>query len=325
MKKRLLALALCLVMMTSLLPVTALADSPYPIFSGLEDNKTYCGEVQFSVSVEGDVGTLIVHYNIPPNGPFNIINADGDGKYTLPGGFEWVRVEAINRIGSTDFINTIHVIVNNGQHTWTGGTPVGNGKHSRSCSNCPATKTEDCVDADRDHECDVCKASVHTWQFKAAGNTLTGTCGSCKKEVSVTLKAESVTLPNSPFNAQLVGEGSFKAVFANAVFDEIRYDYEESEGVWDYDIAPISANAKAGNYQAFVTFSGLPGHVVLEGGEENQYGEGYLYVKYTAVDPAVTAQTGDNRPIEIMVASVVVFSALAAAAFVFDNKRRSRQ
>ena len=64
---------------------------------------------------------------------------------------------------------------------------------------------------------------------------------------------------------------------------------------------------------------------MLEGGEENQYGEGYLYVKYTAVDPAVTAQTGDNRPIEIMVASVVVFSALAAAAFILDHKRKYKQ
>ena len=95
MKKRLLALALCLVMVSSLLPVTAFAYHPnHPVYSGLEDGKTYCGEVQFSVSVEGDVGTLSVCYNIPPNGSFNIINADGDGKYTLPGGsigLEWKR------------------------------------------------------------------------------------------------------------------------------------------------------------------------------------------------------------------------------------------
>ena len=47
-----------------------------------------------------------------------------------------------------------------------------------------------------------------------------------------------------------------------------------------------------------------------------------LYLKYTAVDPAITAQTGDNRPIEIMMASVLFFSALAAAAFILDNKRK---
>ena len=314
MKKRLLALALCLVMMTSLLPVTALADSPYPIFSGLEYDETYCGEVQFSVSVEGDVGTLIVRYNIPPNGSFNIINADGDGKYTLPGGFEWVRVEAINRIGPTDFTNAIHVIVNNGQHTWTGGTPVGNGKHSRSCSNCPATKTEDCVDADRDHECDVCKASVHTWQFKAAGNTLTGTCQrGDTSPVSVTLKADSVTLPNSPFNAWLEGWEQFKAaipLYANPVFDY------KCDGVAVTD----KSNPKAGKYQAGVAFTNLPGPIVDEKG--NQLNQAYLYTQYTAVDPAITAQTGDNRPIELMLVSVVVFSALAAAAFLLDNKRK---
>ena len=51
----------------------------------------------------------------------------------------------------------------------------------------------------------------------------------------------------------------------------------------------------------------------------------YLYVKYTAVDPKVTAQTGDNRPIEIMMAGVVIFSALAAAAFILDRKRKYQQ
>ena len=321
MKKRLLALALCLVMATSLLPVTALADSPYPIFSGLEDIETYCGEVQFSVSVEGDVGTVIVHYNIPPNGPFNIINADGDGKYTLPGGFDWVRVEAINRIGPTDFTNAIHVIVNNGQHTWTGGTPVGNGKHSRSCSNCPATKTEDCVDADRDHECDVCKASVHTWQFKAAGNTLTGTCGGANcdiREVSVSLVAHSVTLPNSPFNARLEGWEAFKQAVPSAYYNS--FDYKlNGEDVTD------QSNPKAGNYQVGVRIYGLPGNVEYEGvASRADMNSAYLFTQYTAADPKVTAQTGDNRPIELMLGSVLVFSALAAAAFIVDSKRRSQ-
>ena len=48
-------------------------------------------------------------------------------------------------------------------------------------------------------------------------------------------------------------------------------------------------------------------------------------MKYTAVDPAVTAQTGDNRPIELMLVSVLVFSALAAAAFILDSKRKYKQ
>ena len=47
-------------------------------------------------------------------------------------------------------------------------------------------------------------------------------------------------------------------------------------------------------------------------------------MKYTAADPAITAQTGDDRPIELMMASVLAFSALAAAAFVLDGKRKYR-
>ena len=40
------------------------------------------------------------------------------------------------------------------------------------------------------------------------------------------------------------------------------------------------------------------------------------------MNPETTAQTGDNRPIELMMGSVVLFSALAAAAFILDNKRK---
>ena len=325
MKKRLLALALCLVMMTSLLPVTALAYAQTPIFSGLEQGKNYCGEVQFSVSVEGNDGTVTVDYRTFPYYDSEIIPADGDGKYTLPGGIGSVRVEAINRIGFDDFTNAIHVIVNNGQHTWTGGTPVGNGKHSRSCSNCPATKTEDCTDTNANCECDTCGASMHTWQFKAAGNTLTGTCGSCKKEVSVTLKADSVTLPNSPFNARLEGWEAFKKAVPSATYNPNSFDYKlNGEPVTD------KSNPKAGNYQAGIRIYGLPGNVedgnvAARANTDDNGNSAYLYTQYTAADPKVTAQTGDDRPIEIMLVSALAFSALAAAAFILDSKRRSQQ
>ena len=48
-------------------------------------------------------------------------------------------------------------------------------------------------------------------------------------------------------------------------------------------------------------------------------------MKHTAADPKVTAQTGDDRPIELMMASVLVFSALAAGAFSLDSKRKYKQ
>lgn len=173
---------------------------------------------------------------------------------------------------------------------------------------------------------------MHTWQFKASGNTLTGTCGSCKKEVSVTLKADSVTLPNSPFNARLEGLEQFKKEVPSAVIGDFVYKYKGSGDSEYRVVTPTAANAKAGEYQVGVRISGLPnkeyGPVEMSLDDEViPDGAGYadLYVKYTAVDPAVTAQTGDNRPIELMMASVLVFSALAAAAFIADSKRRSHQ
>lgn len=52
MKKRLLALALCLVLMTSLLPVTAFADQDI-LVDGVENGKKYCGDTYFTISVPG--------------------------------------------------------------------------------------------------------------------------------------------------------------------------------------------------------------------------------------------------------------------------------
>ena len=60
-------------------------------------------------------------------------------------------------------------------------------------------------------------------------------------------------------------------------------------------------------------------------GDQDNTGCADLYVQYTAADPAITAQTGDNRPIELMMASVLAFSALAAAAFILDSKRKYKQ
>ena len=52
MKKRLLALALCLVLMTSLLPVTAFADQDI-LVDGVENGKKYRGDTYFTISVPG--------------------------------------------------------------------------------------------------------------------------------------------------------------------------------------------------------------------------------------------------------------------------------
>ena len=370
MKKRLLALALCLVMMTSLLPITALADGSTveyvcAVGDGEDGDSWLSGESWNQNSTLNKMNEIsdcvyeITYRNVMPA----VVNdSKYEVKFALNGTWDhafggtfvgsgvaadavyhgnnikfFVPYESANitlRLDLSNFTDTTKegakftITITDANHNFYTGWTSDESSHWHKCLNEGCTEVKDKaphIDNNKDHFCDDCGASVHTWQFKAAGNNLTGNCLYCRKEVSVSLVADSVTLPKSPFNAKLVGEDSFKAVFTNAVFDDIRYDYEESEGVWDYGIDPIAANAKAGNYQAFVSVSGLPGHVVLEGDEENPNGEGYLYVKYTAVDPAVTAQTGDNRPIELMLVSVVVFSALAAAAFIADSKRRLQQ
>ena len=330
MKKRLLALALCLVMVSSLLPLTAAAfpssGEMYSWAGGINHNGTYCGDIYITdASPEGFRITEVTGAGYSLSVPAASL---GDGQWKLPASDEINTVSVRFSDDSTGVFRYLDFsITSKYSHTWSVWTSNGNGTHSRTCSNgcVDSPEIKPCSDTNGDHKCDVCNGCIHGWNFKAAGNTLTGHCPFCGKDVTLTLKADSVTLPNSPFNARLEGERSFKDVFTNAAFDDIRYDYEESEGVWNYGIAPISANAKPGNYQAFVSFFGLPGNVVLDGGEVNQNGEGYLYVKYTASDPKVTAQTGDDRPIEIMLVSALAFSALAAAAFILDSKRKYRQ
>ena len=137
--------------------------------------------------------------------------------------------------------------------------------------------------------------------------------------MSVTLKADSVTLPKSPFNAQLVGWNDFQAA-TGAEKTDIVY---KCNGVEVSD----GSTPKAGNYQAWVMIKNLRGPVYQDGvaafadSQDSSGNTAELFVHYTAVDPAVTAQTGDNRPIELMLVSVVVFSALAAA-FIADSKRK---
>ena len=169
---------------------------------------------------------------------------------------------------------------------------------------------------------------MHTWQFKAAGNTLTGTCRSCEKEVSVSLEADSVTLPKSPFEtAQLVGWNDFQTATGAGKEDFVyRYKGPGDETFGDSFHAD-PAKIKAGQYQVGVAITNLPGPVEYAGAaaRANTDGTGnyaFLTTQYTAADPAVTAQTGDNRPIELMLVSALAFSALAAAAFIVDSRRK---
>ena len=317
MKKRFLALALCLVMTVSLLPISAAADTYYLTSvtikaSGvkqLSDGKYYVIVTSAIGTYDGgeiDITSRLIHMD--GNHCGDLLDSN-QHKITTPPEEQatYLAVFPFHASNSTDR-NDVYYLKDASIPVKLDipGYAIGSYSflYSREYFNCYINIT-------KEHE--------HTWQFKATGNELTGTCGSCGEKVSVSLKAVSVTLPDSPFNAQLAGKEQFETA-TGAAISKIRYDYKGSDGVWHKGVDPVAANAKAGEYQAFVEISSLPGTVVDESG--TSLNQASLYVKYTAVDPKVTAQTGDNRPIEIMMASVLVFSALAAAAFILDNKRK---
>ena len=333
MKKRLLALALSLVLMTSLLPITAAAYTEEEWLStvnGITPNGTYCGDTYFTVSAPETEGYSVNSVDWEFEGGGKRLSKDDLGRYKLAAGsgagkiyFNFFNSNSLE----TSFFEIKGLTINQ-DHDWSAWTSNGDGTHSRTCGNgcVDSPQKAYCADNNADCKCDDCGASMHRWTYTSTENSLTAECGNsgCTiGKVGVTLTASSVTLPNSPFNAQLTFEGDFKEAFR---FSDIEYRYEDPTTGWDY-VNPNTFTPKPGNYQAGVLISGLPGNgeIAARSLDSNNYanqGSEYLYVEYTAADPAITAQTGDDRPIELMMAGVLVFSALAAAAFLLDHKRK---
>ena len=327
MKKRLLALALCFVLAVSVLPITAAADNYYLTSvtikaSGvkqLSDGKYYVIVTSAIGTYDGgeiDITSRLLHMDGNLCGDLLDSNQQ---KITTPPEEQTTYLAAFPfyALRSTDsndvYLKDASIPVKLDIPGYAIGSCLFD--YSREYFNCYINIT-------KEHE--------HTWQFTQTDSTLTATCKNCDTPpVTLTLSAHSVTLPNSPFNARLEGLEQFKKEVPSAVIGDFVYKYKGSGDSEYRVVTPTAANAKAGEYQVGVRISGLPnkeyGPVEMSLDDEViPDGAGYadLYVKYTAVDPAVTAQTGDNRPIELMMASVLVFSALAAAAFILDNKRK---
>lgn len=327
MKKRLLALILCLVMMTSLLPITAAAYTEEDIESwigGITDKGTYCGDTYFTISVPVDVSLGTVVWVTPHTA--QILEKDDRGRYKIAADYygDGLLPLVFNGLGFNMQL-TIYQ-----QHVWSDWTSNGNGTHSRSCKNgCNTSETKKCVDTSpADCKCDVAGESLHDWQFTQTENSLTATCGNSDCPIgkaSLTLDAHSVTLPDSPFNAQVILNGiteeEIKEEFGYLI-SPIHYKFKAPGDSAFTEITPADG-AREGTYQAAVTLS--PISTTFSARSTADPNSVTLYTQYTAVNPETTAQTGDDRPIELMMGSVVVFSALAAAAFILDSKRRSQQ
>ena len=148
-------------------------------------------------------------------------------------------------------------------------------------------------------------------------------------QVDVTLTASDVTLPGNVFDAKLTVETTERpavALFSTRAVSQPLPGLPEgltiSEPVYKYSatgsgyepIDPASFTPKAGYYQAAVQ---------ITDDYNNNSPVAELAVKYTVSDPAVTAATGDNRPIELMIIGMAFCCAMAAAAFVLDGRRKA--
>lgn len=334
MKKRLLALALCLVLMTSLLPITAAAnDDNYIRITGsgfeknagsgyvLKDNRLefyFCGRNDTSFWGR----CLGLYQDSEGNSPMTDALVDGSTYYLK------YFIGNANNIPEDEFKQFAKSL------------------NASNCSLAIPGYTVSFVKGNGDFG-DVIEMNFvfqvtknHNWGFIVSENndTLTAQCqneGCNTPPLSVTLKADSVTLPNSPFNAQVILNGiteeEIKEEFGYLI-SPIRYKFKAPGDSAFTEITPADG-AREGTYQAAVTLSPMEVAAryarnddgTTQGLVTEPDGSITLYTQYTAVNPETTAQTGDDRPIELMMGSVVAFSALAAAAFILDSKRRSQQ
>lgn len=152
----------------------------------------------------------------------------------------------------------------------------------------------------------------------------------CDEGVEVSLTASDVTLPGDVFSAEISVEKIERPAVAFALRpapqapaglpEGLPEGLTISEPVYKYSatgsgyepIDPASFTPKAGYYQASVQIRDVNRDETVAD----------LAVKYTVSDPAVTAATGDNRPIELMILGMAFFCAMAAGAFVLDGRRK---
>ena len=121
-------------------------DGTSPVIKGIENGKTYC-EAQTVTIDEKYIDTVIVNetkVTLDENNSFVLSPADGEQKIIVT-----------DKAGNTAEMT---VTVNDG-HTFGEWASNGDGTHTRTCTvdGCSAgTQTENCIDANKDHKCDIC-------------------------------------------------------------------------------------------------------------------------------------------------------------------------
>lgn len=157
-------------------------------------------------------------------------------------------------------------------------------------------------------------AHTHSWTVTTTGN---GTqkaetevkCTGCNVCFNVFLETADITLP-ADYHAPIKWGGWDTLPDGITVSEEPGIKYSATGS--NFETVPANEfDAKQGHYQASILI--MNGNEVLEN----------LYVNYTAIDPKATAATGDNRPMEVIIASLGALSAMACAAFLVDSKRKA--
>ena len=121
-------------------------DGTSPVIKGIENGKTYC-EAQTVTIDEKYIDTVIVNetkVTLDENNSFILSPADSEQKIIVT-----------DKAGNTAEMT---VTVNDG-HTFGEWASNGDGTHTRTCTvdGCSAgTQTENCIDANKDHKCDIC-------------------------------------------------------------------------------------------------------------------------------------------------------------------------
>ena len=121
-------------------------DGTSPVIKGIENGKTYC-EAQTVTVDEKYIDTVIVNETK--------VTLDENNSFVLSPADDEQKIIVTDKAGNTAEMT---VTVNDG-HTFGEWASNGDGTHTRNCTvdGCSAgTQTENCIDANKDHKCDIC-------------------------------------------------------------------------------------------------------------------------------------------------------------------------